>query len=187
MAQTGEPTPRKPLRLWPGVVAAVLLVGVRFGLPVIWPDGLIYSVFGGLVGALVIVVWWAFFSRAPMLERWGAIVLMIVALAATSRIIDKSIATGMMGLMFPMYAIPVVSLALVVGAVAGRRLSDGSRRATMVVSILLACGVWTLLRTNGISGDAVSDFAWRWSPTAEERLLVHASDERMAIPPAPAT
>ena len=57
---------------------------------------------------------------------------------ATSRIIDKSIATGMMGFMFPMYSIPVLSLALVAGAVVGRRLSDGPRRASMVASDL-AC------------------------------------------------
>jgi outer membrane protein assembly factor BamB len=56
----------------------------------------------------------------------------------------------------------------------------------MVATILLACGVWTLLRTNGITGDAASDFAWRWAQTAEERLLAHATDKRAAIPPAPA-
>jgi outer membrane protein assembly factor BamB len=184
--QTDESTPQKPLRLWPGVVAVVLLGLVRFVVPIVVPDALPFGVLGGLVGALVVVVWWAFFSRAPRLERWGAIVLMIVALGATSRIIDKSIATGMMGFMFPVYAIPVLTLALVVWAVASRRLSAGPRRATMVATILLACGGWTLLRTNGITGEASSDFAWRWAKTAEERLLVHASDKPTAAPPVPA-
>src|ERR1017187_4285025 len=102
-AQTDESTPQKPLRLWPGVVTVVLLGLVRFVVPIVVPDALPFGVLGGLVSALVVVVWWAFFSRAPRLERWGAIVLMIVALGATSRIIDKSIATGMMGFMFPVY------------------------------------------------------------------------------------
>jgi outer membrane protein assembly factor BamB len=92
----------------------------------------------------------------------------------------------MMGMVFPIYAIPILSLAFVVWAVATQRLSDGLRRATMVATILLACGVWTLLRTNGITGDAASDFAWRWAETAEERLLAHANDKRAAIPPVPA-
>ena len=91
-----------------------------------------------------------------------------------------------MGLMFPVYAIPVLSLAFVVWAVASRGLSDGPRRATMVATILLACGGWVLLRTDGITGEAVSHFAWRWSKTAEERLLARASDKPTAIPPAPA-
>jgi outer membrane protein assembly factor BamB len=182
IAQTAEQTPRKPLRLWPGVAAAVLLCLVRFGLPIVWPDGFIYSILGGLLGALAIFVWWVFFSRAPWSERLGALGVMIVALFATWRVIHVSIATGMMGMMFPIYAIPVASLALVVGPVASRRLSDGPRRATMVATILLACGVLALLRTNGISG-AGSDFAWRWSKTAEERLLAH---EPAALPAAPA-
>ena len=185
VAQTGEPVPRKALRLWPGVAAAVLLCLVRFGVPMVVPDALAIGILGGILGGLAIVVWWAFFSRAPGVERWGAIVLMIVALAATSRIVHVSIATGMMGMMFPIYAIPVVSVALVVWAVASRRLSAGPRRLTLVAAILLACGVWALLRTNGISG-AGSELAWRWAKTSEQRLLAQAAEEPMAFPAAPA-
>jgi outer membrane protein assembly factor BamB len=185
IAQTDEPTPQKPLRLWPGVVAAVLLCLVRFGVPIVVPEAFGFGILGGLLAGLAIVVWWVFFSRAPRLERWGAVVLMIVALGATSRILHASITTGMMGMMFPIYAIPVLSLAVVVGAVASRRLSDGPRRATMVATILLACGGWTLLRTNGISG-AGSDFAWRWAKTSEERLLAQTVEEPAALPAAPA-
>jgi hypothetical protein len=52
----------------------------------------------------------------------------------------------------------------------------------MVATILLACGVWTLIRTGGITGDVHSDFAWRWAETPEERLLAQAGDESMALP-----
>ena len=82
------------------------------------------------------------------------------------------------------YAIPVLSLALVAGAAASRRLPDGPRRASMVATILLACGVFTLVRTDGISGDRRSDLHWRWTPTPEERLLAQAGDRADA--PAPA-
>ena len=85
-------------------------------------------------------------------------------------------------MMFPIYAIPVLSLALVAWAVASRRLSNGPRRASMVAAILLACGVFTLLRTGGITGDADSDFHWRWTQTPEERLLAQAGDEPAALP-----
>ena len=178
MTQTHESMPQKPLRLWPGVVAVTLQWLLRFGVPKVWPEALLVGVFGELFTALAIVVWWAFFSRAPRSERFGGIVLIIAAMGVTSRLIHPSIAGGMMGMMFPMYAIPVLSLALVAWAVASRRVSPGLRRATMVATILLACGGLTLIRTNGMSGDADSDFAWRWSQTAEERLLAQAGDKR---------
>jgi outer membrane protein assembly factor BamB len=185
IAQAAEAAPRKPLRLWPGVAAAVLLCLARFGLTIVMQEGFAYAILGGLVFGLAIVVWWAFFSRAPWPERWGCVLLMIVALAATSRIIHISIATGMMGMMFPIYAFPVATLALVVGAVAGQRLSAGPRRATMIAAILLGCGALALFRTNGISL-AGSDFAWRWAKTAEDRLLARPVEEPAPVPAAPA-
>ena len=188
IAQTDEPTLKKPLRLWPGVVAAILLLLVRFVVPVVAPEAtyfglpaMVFGVLGGLVGGLAIVVWWLFFSRAPWPERLGAVGLMIVALFATSRIIHVSIATGAMGMLFPVLAIPVLSLAFVVGVVASRRLSDGPRRAAMVATILLACGAWALVRTGGLSANFDNDLAWRWSKTPEERLLARAGDEPTAL------
>jgi outer membrane protein assembly factor BamB len=158
---------------------------VRFILPMVWPDGLMYSVLGGIAGGLLIILWWAFFSRAPWVERVGGILLMIVALAAAKRILDPSLATGGMGMLYFIYAIPVLSLAFVLWAVATQRLSNPVRRATMVATILLACGVWALVRTGGITADMASDFAWRWTPTPEERLLAHANDNPAPAPAAP--
>ena len=185
-AQTDEPTRQKPLRLWPGVVAVVLQWLARFGVPILVPEAIPFGVIGGLLGGLAVVVWWAFFSRAPRSERWGAVVLMIVALVATSRFIHESIETSMMGMMFPLYATPVLSLAFVVWAVAGRHLTNGPRRATMAATILLACGAWTLVRTGGFNSDLDHDFAWRWVETPEERLLAHAGDQPRALAPPPA-
>ncbi len=189
--QIDLPTSQKPLRVWPGVVAVVALWLARFGVPFVAPDMTIYAImFGVPFGVLTFVVWWAFFSRAPRFERWGALVLMIVALIATSRIIDKLIATGMGGGMFFLYAIPVLSLAFVAWAAACWRLSVGPRRAAMVATILLACGAWTLVRTDGVTGNGLtigaSQFAWRWSATPEERLLAQADDQPAALPSAPA-
>ena len=183
--QSDEPTQRKPLRLWPGVVIVMLQWLVRYAVPVVIPGAMAFASVGGLVGGLAMVVWWAFFSRAPRFERWGAVVLMIVAMAATRPILHKSLATAGMGILFFMYAIPVLCLAFVAWAMVSRRLSDRHRRAAMVATILLACGVWTLVRTGGITGGGDSDFAWRWAETPEERLLARAGDEPTALTPAP--
>ena len=138
---------------------------------------------GAVVGALVILVWWLFFSRAPWSERLGVTVLMIVALAATSRLVHESIAGGGMGWLLYIWAVPFMSVALVAAAAASRRFSSRSRRASMVAAILLACGVWTLIRTEGVTSDVVgSDFRWRWTPTPEQRLLAQAADNPPAAP-----
>ncbi|MGH7493678.1 MAG: PQQ-binding-like beta-propeller repeat protein [bacterium] len=185
VAQTDEPTQQKSLRLWPGVVAAVLLCLVRFGLPVVKPEATGSAILWGLAGVLAILLWWVFLSRAPWLERLGAVVLMIVALIATSRIAHESIATGGQGRFFFILTIPVLSLALVAGAAVSRRLSAGPRRATMVAAILLGCGVMTLLRSEGVTGDYASQLAWRWTKTSEERLLAQTGKEPIARSSAP--
>ncbi len=82
-AQTEELTSRKPLRLWPGVVAAVLQCLAWFVLTIFVPDAVMYGMFAAVGGGIVIVVWWLFFSRAPWFERVGALALMIVAVFAT--------------------------------------------------------------------------------------------------------
>src|SRR3989454_3428074 len=173
---------RKPLRLWPGVAIAILLCLVRFVVPVFVPDATLVGVLAVPVGALAIVLWWVFFSRAPWSERLGAVGLMVAALFATSRVIHVSIATGAMGKLSPILAIPVLSLAFVVWAVATRRLSDGPRRATMVATILLACGVWALVRTGGFTaGSFHNDLHWRWTKTPEERLMAKSGNEPGAL------
>jgi outer membrane protein assembly factor BamB len=185
LTQEDERNREKQLRLWPGVVAVMLQWLVRFGVPIVVPEAKAFAWIGGLLCGLAVLVWWAFLSRAPRSERWGAVVLMIVAMAAAPRILHPSIATGMMGLMFMLYAVPVLSLALVAWAVASRRLADGPRRATLVATILVACGLWALLRTDGVTGEGRSQFAWRWAKTSEQKLLARAGEPAAA--PTPAT
>ena len=185
IARTDESTQQKPLRLWPGVVAVVLQWVTFYIVPMVvtGPIAGYIAPLGGLLGGLAVLIWWAFFSRAPRSERWGAVVLMIVAMAATSRILHESVAAGMMGIMFVLFASPILSLALVAWAAACRRLADGPRRAAMVATILVACGGWTLVRFHGITGGGSAEFAWRWAESSEERLLAGAGGEFMVLPP----
>jgi outer membrane protein assembly factor BamB len=168
------------------VAAAVLLLLAWVVIPAVVPEAGAIGVIGGVVGGLLVVLWWILLSRAPWSERLGAIVLMVGGVLATSRIVHESIADGMMGMMLPVFAIPVLSLALVASVAASRRLSSGPRRASMAAAILLACGAMALLRTGGVTGDADSDLHWRWTETPEQRLLAQAGDEPAAPRPAPA-
>ena len=176
---------RKPLRLWPGVVAVTLQWLGWLVVPVVVPQWAIYGFLGGLFLGLVIVAWWLFFSRALWSERLGAIALMVVAVAATSFLVHPSISNGMMGMMLFIYSIPVLCLALVAWALASRGLSSGRRHAAMAAAIVIACGTLTLIRTDGVSGEGDSDIEWRWTPTAEDRLLAQAGDEPVAPAPVP--
>ncbi len=179
---TGAPTRRDQVRLWPGVGTVALQWLARFALPFFVPAAVIVGALSGVVGGVVVLAWWVFFSRAPRRERWGAAVLMPVALVATSRALDPSVATAGMGVLFFLYAIPVLSLAFVVWAVASRRLLAGPRFVAMVATIVLACGAWTLVRSDGMTGDGAAQFAWRWTQTPEARFLSEHRDE-----PTPAT
>ena len=182
MAQTHEPTPRKPLRLWPGVAAlalwlAWLVVRLRRSKserhgsacrPRLRAGGhpLVAVLQPGPVGRAA--------RRICLDGRWSR---------RHSRLVHASIANGMMGFMLPVYSFPVLCLALVVWAVVSRGMATGRRRVALVGAILLACATMTLIRTNGITGDAGSDLEWRWTPTPEERLLAQGSDE--PLPPKP--
>jgi outer membrane protein assembly factor BamB len=170
-----------PLRLWPGVAIVAAQWIVRFGLPLVWPDGLMFAVIGGLLGFAGVIIWWLFFSRTALFDRVAAIVLLFAALAAAYPFLDVSLATGAMGMLFPMLAAPGLCLAFVLWAAVSRRWSVGLRRATMAVAIAAPCLVWTMLRTGGFTGAFDNDLAWRWTPTPEDRLLALPDD----TPPAP--
>jgi len=184
--QRGLPGLRRPLRLWPGVVIVIVQWLVRFGLPIIEPEATPIAILTGLAGGLAIVVWWLFFSRAQWAERLGAVALMALGLYATPYLVHESVATGAMGLLLPVLAVPVLSLAFVVWAAATRGLADSLRRTTMVATILLACGMWTLVRTGGFDSNFQNDLTWRWSLTPEERLLAQAAGQATVRPPAAA-
>jgi outer membrane protein assembly factor BamB len=182
--QTDQPTPRKPPRLWPGVIAAVLLLLGRFVVPTVAPEAALYGLLAGAVGILGVVVWWLFLSRARWFERLGPVVLIIIALFVTFRFVHVSISNGAMGYLFPVLAVPILCLALVAWAVATRRLSDRLRRASLLVIILLTCAAFTLIRTGGLTAEFDQDLHFRWTKTSEELLLAQG-DEPTALPATP--
>ena len=149
-------------------------------MPALWPDLTIYGVIGGFVAAAAVLTWWLFLSRAAWMDRLGALGLMIAGIAATWRLVHVSISTGAMGGLLPLLAVPPLSVAFVVWAVATRSLDLRIRRTTMVATILVACGVWTLVKTGGFDGSFQNDLMWRWAQSKEDRLV---ADPSAALPP----
>src|SRR3712207_8772957 len=135
-AQTAEAPPsqsdktmtEKPLRVWPGLaLAAALLAGI-FVLPAVAPKATLAGLLVAFVATLGLLVWWAFFSRVPRLERWGALALTAAAVFAARKLVHVSVAGAGMGILFPVYAVMTVSVALVAATLIGRRLSTVARR-----------------------------------------------------------
>jgi len=182
LAHAAVPTPRRPLRLWPGVSAVTVQWLAWFGVSLVLPAAAPWGMVVALCAGLAVVLWWLFLSRAPWAERVGVLALMVVASVATKGVVHESIAGGGMGFLIYISALPFLNLALVAAAAFGRRLESGARRATTVGAILLACAPFTLLRTGGVTGEGDMDLHWRWSDTPEERLLRETTDEPAAVP-----
>jgi len=186
--QIALPTPRKPFRLWPGIVAVVLQWIGWFVVPAVLPlsQAPFIGLLMGLLGGIAILLWWLLFSRAPWLERIAAPLLIVGAVILTKRVVHASIAGGAMGMLLYVYAIPVFGLVLVAWAVVTRRFTTGARRLALIAAILLGCSVFMVIRTGGLTAEFDNDFHWRWSKTPEQRLLAQASDESPAPSSAPA-
>ena len=186
--QIALPAPRKPFRLWPGIVAVVLQWIGWFVVPAVlpWSQAPFIGLLVGVLGGLAILLWWLLFSRAPWVERIGAPVLIVGAVILTKRVVHPSIAGGAMGMLLYVYAIPVFGLALVAWAVVTRRFTTAARRLALIVAIVLGCSVFMVIRTGGLTAEFDNDFHWRWSKTPEQRLLAQATAESPASSSVPA-
>jgi outer membrane protein assembly factor BamB len=167
---------------------AIIIVSVQwtlwFILPLIFPGDAtsMLKVFGGLAGGLAILIWWLFFSRVVTRCRWVGFGLMILSVFALTRWADPSISTGYQGIMLFNYVVPTLSLGLVLWATFARKLPDIPRRLTMLATIILACGFWTLFRSEGITGSGGAELAWRWSMTHEEKFTSDMAGTNPALP-----
>src|SRR5688572_2823034 len=142
----------RPIRLWPGVTAAALMLFVRYVLPAVAPGKEIFglgtdliAMIGGLLFSVLIFVWWIFFSRAPWSDRLISVAAIALAIFAVRPLTHISIQNGFMSRMFYFSAPFTMSLALVLGVVASRRLTAGTRRAVIVLMLVAGAAFWTLL------------------------------------------
>ncbi|MEM9291108.1 MAG: PQQ-binding-like beta-propeller repeat protein [Acidobacteriota bacterium] len=185
MANSSSLSSPERLRLLPGLILVALQWFLRFALPKLWysPEGTMIGFFGGLLLGPAVLVWWLFFSGAPRSLRWGGGGLFVAALAITPMVLHPSIGTGMMGLLFFVFAIPTLCLAFVLAVALSRNWAMPQRWVALLVAVIVGAGGWALVRSDGITGDAGASFAWRWTPTPEEELLAQA--EALAPTPSP--
>ena len=75
----------RPLRLWPGVVAVVIQWLAWMVLPVVAPGMGATAALTAVAAGGIVLLWWLFFSRAPWVERLGAVAVMALGLGVVFR------------------------------------------------------------------------------------------------------
>ena len=166
----------RDLRLWPGVALAALLVLVRYVLVIFVPSTALFAApVAGLVLGLLILLWWMFASRAPWSERWLVLGAIAVFATVTRFLLHESVAQSAGGMLYMIYVVPLIAVALVAWAALSRGWKDGPRRLALVAAVAAVCVPFTLLQSPGMLGTGQAEFGWRWSTAAEDRLVPGAS------------
>lgn len=170
-----EGHPPLPLRIWPAwLILAVYLVSlVLTYTPEIHNfTRFAYMMLGPMVCALLWLFWLVGFSRLPFRERWLYPAGLLGLGLAGALVGDSSI-----GLALILYGLPSGFLLLMLVLSLGRSGSPAFRIPTATVLLLAAWTVLMLLRLDGFDGTYLPEFAWRWTPTAEEQLLAGQTPE----------
>jgi outer membrane protein assembly factor BamB len=169
------PWVRRGLRLWPGVLIVALMwllivapAWVAADKPMLL---FIAKLWVPVLGTAAVVCWWLLASRLSWVDRLAVPAVFGAAAAAVFFLADRTID------LFPLmiYALPTATTAWVAWLLLTPFLGWQARRVGLVAVLLLAWGYFALVRMEGIDGSFEAAFAWRWSPTDEDRFLAEAA------------
>jgi outer membrane protein assembly factor BamB len=128
---------------------------------------------------LAFLAWWLTRRQIRLSDRLLAIGLVIVVSLVAGFLSDASV--GPLALF--MTALPFVFTAWTLWILVGRKHSPQVQRVGFCAVMLAIIGVFALVRWEGLYGNQIPQFAWRWSPTAEELFLATNTVESKAASP----
>jgi len=166
---------RKP-RLWPAVVIVVTMwLGIV--LPV-WlaPQTMaqFYGMFfGPMIATALFALWWLLASRVRWRDRFLVLAMCALGGFGVIKLADSSLGSPPMVLI--VYGLPAVVTVWTLWLLATRSWQWSARCLGLICVIFAVCGVFLLLRFEGTTGDIIPKFAYRWSPTMEDRFLAERS------------
>ncbi len=164
-----SPAPAVRPRWWPGVVIILLqwlvLATTAWAMPGSLPH-FFSMLIVPLLAALLLSLWWLLASRVPWRDRLLMVGVSLVALVGGGFLVDRTLLAGLL-----FYALPTMLTAGVLALLLTQQLRWPTRRVLVALSLCLSMLPWMLLRSNGMDGSMNTDFAWRWSTTAEEQFL----------------
>ena len=134
--------------------------------------------FAPMIATALVLAWWLVASRLRRTDRVLVVGLFVAAAAATARVGWQNLT--FMGIV--LYALPVVLSVWVGWLTSTSRLEWPVRRLGLLVAIVLAWGIFALVRIDGMDGTFNPAFSWRWSPTAEDRMLASLAASPQSAP-----
>lgn len=172
----------RPLRLWPPV--AIL---VAYGLFYVGLSLLDVSMFERFIsrwiaqGVLLLAFlgWWLSRRQLAWRDRLGWLTIAIATFAAAGALSDPTLTYFMLAFSGLPYLIGLWVGWLVIS----RRMSVQVRRLGWCLACCVLWGAFTLVRWQGIDGNQGAQFAWRWSPTAEQLFLAEHRNLASAAAP----
>ncbi len=168
------------LRWWPAAVLLAVMGTVK-AVPTMMESPSLPVMMAGFMGpavvGLLVVLWWLFASRASVKEKIAGFVGFVSLVVATSMLLHLS----MQGMSTILYLVPsgtaVFGLVLIVFA-----RQKASRLIVALTCAALMMGFWDLLQLKGVTGKFDAEFAWRWSPTAEQEYLRSLANRKNMSP-----
>ncbi|RPI85756.1 MAG: hypothetical protein EHM42_06495, partial [Planctomycetaceae bacterium] len=160
-ADMGAPSVR-PLRYWPALLL-VALIWVSKVIPLVLPGsfaGFIISMLAPLVAALLIIVWWAFFSRATRKEKIAGVVGLVAAGVIANALCHPSVQGFGMVLGGLPWGVTWFVIASTLLSVARPGWRTGMALLAAAAPLFYQC----LFRVDGIAADMAANRLWRWQP-----------------------
>ncbi len=172
----------RSIRAWPGLVLSALAVACVL-VPGFFVPGTLIQFMGMTAGPLLcgvmLVAWWVVASRVPFRER--VIFLLGFVLLGGIAIV---LAHPSMPLMLVILGWPGVVFAGSLWLAISNNMRWPARGRGLWCCLIAGWAAWTLVRCDGVDGQVLPEFSWRWTPTAEEKYLAALEDMETADVPA---
>src|SRR4051812_49164943 len=177
--KTVHSQPRQTLRVWPAIVMLVvfwafLVAHFTFEMDM-FPRFISRMIAYGLL-LIGYLGWWLTRRQISRRDRFLAIGIVILSSVIAGLVADKSVDLFVLF----MSAFPFVFTAWALWIVVSRHRSISLQRIGFVIVIALVTGFFALLRWEGLYGNQIPQFSWRWTKSAEELFLATTANEHRA-------
>jgi outer membrane protein assembly factor BamB len=171
----------KPIRRWYAFLPAVaywviLFLGKTLELPTFVRFA--SALLAGAMLVLFTLVWWWINRRTSLADRAIGFAIVVASGAVVIPLCDAS--TGVRGPGILMGPLPMVATLWTLAALLTRSAARGVQWVGLAAAMVLAWGWMPLVRINGLVGNTMPEYHWRWTPTPEEEFLAQHKDVSLA-------